>query len=352
MTVKRAVNLLRAACLLHTVSLLMLLSSGSHAVERLTHNQTDTPRYQYSTVLMTTDVEFIVISADQKAAQQAVAEAIAEFERIEALLSEWKPDSEISRLNRLAAQAPQVVSDETFRLLEESLAISRLTSGKFDITFKSAGKLWDFHRAEIPDAAQLQQAASAIDYRRVELDPATHSVRFTSAGTQIGLGGIAKGYAVDRAVQIIRRHGFAEFAVNAGGDLYAVSHGNQKMWQVGVRHPRAADQLLALLPVANAAVTTSGDYERFFDLNGVRYHHILDPATGQPARGSMSVTVLAPRTYLADALATGVFVLGPQAGMALIESLPGVEAMIVDSQGEIHVSAGLSDLQRAPAPGR
>ncbi|WP_370315378.1 FAD:protein FMN transferase [Thalassolituus sp.] len=331
---------------------LCLLAMPGHTAERLQHVSPDNARYQHSEVLMTTDVTFTIITTDDVRAKQAVQQAIAEIRRIEALLSEWQPDSEISRLNRSAATSPQTVSNETYRLLDEARKISEASDGAFDITFKSAGKLWDFRAQTIPSDEALAKAVAAIDYRQVAMKSKDRSIQFLKEGTQIGLGGIAKGYAVDRAVQIIRQSGFEEFAVNAGGDLYAVSQGNQKLWRVGVRNPRDDSALLALLPVANAAVATSGDYERFFIRDGRRYHHIINPHTGMPAEGSMSVTVLAPRTYLADALATAVFVLGPEAGMQMIEEQSGCEAMVVTEDGRILLSTGLNDLQGVPVKGQ
>ncbi|MBL33394.1 MAG: thiamine biosynthesis protein ApbE [Oceanospirillaceae bacterium] len=328
-------------------------------IERLSYaedQQQEKHQVKVSTILMTTDVTFTLMinevdstkrKAEEEKAHNAINSAIGEIQRIEALLSEWQPDSEISQINLYAAEKPVIVSRETYRLLHESLNIAKATQGKFDITFKSAGKLWDFRKKVIPSAAELQQAVSAIDYHKVVLNDEDYSVRFTQPGTRIGLGGIAKGYAVDRAVQIIGHYGFREYSVTAGGDLYAAGDIQQKRWRVGIRHPREKDQLIALLPVANAAVATSGDYERYFEKGGKRYHHIIDPATGQPAQDCMSVTILSPRAYLADALATGVFVLGAQQGMALINSLPDTEAMIIDAAGNISVSAGLNDLQAA-----
>ena len=252
-------------------------------------------------------------------------------------MSEWEPDSEISRINQAAGQQAVVVSTEVFRLISEAVRIADISHGKFDITFKSAGKLWDFRTQVIPTEKQLSDAVSAINYRHIELNPEQRSVFLKHTNTRIGLGGIAKGYAIDRAAQIIRQAGFDVFYINAGGDLYASSgqHG-EKRWQVGIQHPDEAEQLIAMLPVANAAVATSGDYERFFERDGVRYHHIIDPDTGHPARLSRSATVLTSRAYLADALATAVFVLGPERGLALIRQLPEAEAMIIGADGEVY----------------
>ena len=297
------------------------------------------PEFNYSTSLMTTTVDFRILLTSSRQSEEiagkAVKDAISEIERITQVLSEWEPDSEISAINRAAGQAPVNVSDEVFRLIAEAVRLSELSRGKFDITFKSAGQLWDFRARTIPEEGALQRAVKAINYRNVVLDNNHKTVFLKESNTRIGLGGIAKGYAIDRAVQIIRAAGFELFYINAGGDLYASSGIRDKRWKVGIQDPDNSDDLVALLPVANAAVATSGDYERFFEKDGIRYHHIIDPATGEPARLSRSVTVLTSRAYLADALATAVFVLGPDDGLALIRSLPEAEALIIDSTGAI-----------------
>ena len=296
---------------------------------------------------MTTTVDFqILLTSDSysaKAANTAIDSAIEEIKRVTQVFSEWEPNSEISAVNQAAGEKAVPVSPEVFRLISEALRISELSSGKFDITFKSAGKLWDFRKKTIPEAAELKRAAASINYQHVVLDEEKQTVFLTKAGTQIGLGGIAKGYAIDRAVQVIRNAGFEVFYINAGGDLYASSgasikdnaKNSAKRWKVGIQHPDNTDSLIAVLPVANGAVATSGDYERYFEKNGIRYHHIIDPDTGYPANQSRSVTVLTSRAYLADALATAVFVLGPETGVTLIENMPEAEVLIIDKRGEI-----------------
>ncbi|WP_369985635.1 FAD:protein FMN transferase [Thalassolituus sp.] len=296
--------------------------------------------------LMTTTVDFHIAlpntqhttsPAGISSAEGAISAAVEEIERITRLMSEWEPDSEISRMNQAAGQQAVVVSAEVFRLISEAVRIADISHGKFDITFKSAGKLWDFRTQVIPTEKQLSDAVSAINYHHIELNPEQRSVFLKHTNTRIGLGGIAKGYAIDRAAQIIRQAGFDVFYINAGGDLYASSGQHaEKRWQVGIQHPDDAEQLIAMLPVANAAVATSGDYERYFEHDGVRYHHIIDPDTGHPARLSRSATVLTSRAYLADALATAVFVLGPERGLALIHQLPEAEAMIIGADGEVY----------------
>ncbi len=328
---------------------LSLFVNPSYAAERIsgTAENQATPSVNRSTSLMTTTVDFqILLTSDShsaKAANTAIDNAINEIRRVTQVFSEWEPDSEISAVNQAAGEKAVPVSPEVYRLISEALRISELSNGKFDITFKSAGKLWDFRKKTIPEAAALQSAAASINYQHVVLDEEKQTVFLTEARTQIGLGGIAKGYAIDRAVQVIRSAGFDVFYINAGGDLYASSgasnKGNAKnsakRWKVGIQHPDNTESLIAVLPVANGAVATSGDYERYFEKNGIRYHHIIDTDTGYPANLSRSVTVLTSRAYLADALATAVFVLGPEKGKTLIENMPEAEVLIIDKRGEI-----------------
>jgi thiamine biosynthesis lipoprotein len=316
---------------------LVILNNTVVANERIQANDLTQASASRSVGLMSTTVEFNILlppSEPSALAHQAINNAINEIERITAVFSEWEPTSRISEINNKAGKHAVNVEPEVFRLISEALYISELSQGKFDITFKSAGKLWDFRQQLIPDSDALLNAVSAINYKNVELNESKQTIYLKNEQTQIGLGGIAKGYAIDRAAQVIRKAGFEVFYINAGGDLYASSGSQSKRWKVGVQDPDDSNELIALIPIANAAVATSGDYERYFEKDGIRYHHIIDPATGQPARLARSVTIISARAYLADALATAVFVLGPKNGMALIEELEGVEAIIVGADGQ------------------
>ena len=189
----------------------------------------------------------------------------------------------------------------------------------------------------------MREALARVDYRKLVLDPEKRTAFLAEAGMRIGLGAIAKGYAVDRAIEWLERDGFKNLSVNAGGDLAVRGKKNGELWWIGIRDPRREDDFAAVLPVSNASVVTSGDYERFFMHDGKRYCHIIDTRTGFPASSCQSVTILAKPTYFADAFATAVFVLGPERGIALVESLPGVEAMIIDADGRTHLSQGLAE---------
>ncbi len=291
--------------------------------------------------IMGTRVAVELSHEDPLLARQAMAAVMTEMRRIDTGMSPYKPDSELSRLNQQASVAPMPVSGELFELLERSVGFSLLTRGAFDITFASAGFLYDYRHAVRPSAAQLAQAVDAIDYRRLVLNPIDHSVYFTRDGVKIDLGGIGKGHAVDRCIALLQGMGIHDALVTAGGDTRVIGQRWGRPWHIGVRDPRHADKVVAMIPLQDVAVSTSGDYERFFEADGVRYHHIIDPKTGDSARELQSVTVIGRDSTTTDALSTSVFVLGLKAGLALIESLPDIDAVLVDGSGQLHYSSGL-----------
>jgi thiamine biosynthesis lipoprotein len=274
---------------------------------------------------------------------RALIDAVfTEMHRIDELMSSYKPDSELSRVNAGAARAPVAVSDELFGLIGKALSYSDLTHGAFDITYASAGQHYDYRTGKKPDRQQLQEALPAINYRHVKLD-ATHStVSFLRPGVRIDLGGIAKGYAVDRSMAILQKAGIGSALVSAGGDTRVMGKRWEQPWNVGIRDPRDEDGLVSVIPLEDAAISTSGDYERFFEQDGVRYHHILDPATGQSAHEVHSTSIIGINATDTDALSTSVFVMGVKAGLALINSLADYEAIIIDNQGRLHYSDGLA----------
>ncbi len=301
------------------------------------------PAVERDATRMGTEVHIVILTEDRQRADRAIDAALEELQRIEDLMTDWREESPLSAINRAAGQDPVPTSREIVDVLLESVRVSDLTGGKFDATYAGAGRLWDFASAHpaLPDPEAVRAGVARVDYRRMEIDPEACTVFLPEAGMRLGLGGIAKGYAVDRAASMIRSHGFRDFAVKAGGDMVVRGRRDGRLWWIGVRHPRRHDENIAILPVSNVAVSTSGDYERYFDLDGKRYCHILDPDTGWPVDHCQAVTILAKESIRADGLSTGVFVLGPERGMALIESLPDVEGMIIDAQGGIHVSSGL-----------
>jgi thiamine biosynthesis lipoprotein len=272
---------------------------------------------------------------------------MAEMHRIDALMSPFKESSELSRINRDAAHAPVAVCAELFGLIARSIAFSELSGGAFDITYASAGHLYDYRRGIRPDADRLAAAVQAIGYRHLELDRAARTVRFAQAGVRIDLGGFAKGHAVDSAAAILVRHGVRHAAVSAGGDTRLVGDRRGRPWTIGVRDPRRPGRLVALLPLEDVAVSTSGDYERYFDDGAERCHHLIDPRTGRSPHAVRSVTVVAPDGLTSEALSKTVFVLGVERGLRIVGAVPGADAVVVDAAGALHYSAGLLAGDRA-----
>ncbi len=282
---------------------------------------------------------------DMEKANLAKDAVIAEMHRINNTMSPFIPESLLSKINSSAAKAPVTISDELFELIERSIKISEMTKGAFDITFSSVGYLYDYRLKQKPSTEQLEKTLPLINYQSLILDKNNNSIFFSQSGIKIDLGGIAKGLAVDNSINILKDFGVKEASVTAGGDTYVLGDNNGKMWQIGIRHPRAESKLISILPLADAAVSTSGDYERFFIEDGKRYHHILNPETGKSVSSLQSVTIIADNSTLADALSTSVFVLGVKQGLQLVESLNNVSAIIVDNKGKMFYSADLAKLQ-------
>ncbi len=271
----------------------------------------------------------------------AIAVVMDEMRRIDRLMSTYKEESELSRINRLAATEPVDVTPELFALIAKSVEISELTAGAFDITYASAGHLYDFRRKIKPSEEALEAALPAIDYHHVLLDRDKSRIRYLRPGVRIDLGGIAKGHAVDRSIALLQARGIRQAIVSAGGDSRIIGDHRGRPWMVGVRDPQREGQMAAVLPLSDTAISTSGDYERFFEVDGIRYHHIIHPGSGRPASTVRSVTVIGPDSTTMDALSTGIFVMGVRKGLALVESLPTVEAIVIDANGMMHYSSGL-----------
>ncbi len=278
-------------------------------------------------------------------AEQALAAVMSEMRRIDALMSPYKKTSELSLLNKNAHPSAYRVSSELFDLIKKSNRISELTHGAFDITYASVGRYYDYREAHRPADAQMEKALAAIDYRHLVFDNEKQAIRFAHESVYVDLGGIAKGYAVDRCINLLIDLGFSQAMVSAGGDSRIVGDHRGQPWSVGVKNPRDPQAMVAVLPLENTAISTSGDYERYFIEEGVRYHHILDPGTGQSAQSSRSVTILGEEATFTDALSTSVFVLGPAKGLALVNSLPGIDAIIIDGDGKLQFSDDLLQLE-------
>jgi len=291
--------------------------------------------------MMGTEVSVHLWSDDPEVGRLALKEVFSEADRIDRLMSTYKDKSEISKINRHAAESEVVAGNELFGLIRRSLDISVLTRGAFDITYDSVGQHYDFRARQRPDTNLLEAERENIDYRLVILDQAAGTVHFLQQGVRINLGGIAKGYVVERGIDILRHRGIQNAIVTAGGDSRLLGDRRGRPWMVGIRDPRNDGQVAISLPLADEAISTSGDYERYFDEDGVRYHHILQPSTGRPAGGVHSATVFGPDAVITDALSTSVFVMGVERGLTLIGSLPDYESIVIDDEGRVFYSDGL-----------
>lgn len=295
--------------------------------------------------IMGTSVRAEIWHPEDAQARAAVNAVMREMRRIDALMSPYKPDSELSRINSEAAERAVPMGKELRVLIQRSLEISRLTDGAFDITYASVGRFYDYRNKVKPNERVIAAALPAVDFRYVLIDEEASTVSFAHAGVKLDLGGIAKGYAVDNALEILRKLGVRHALVSAGGDTGILGNRFDRPWMVAIQDPRKRDAVVAMLPLQDEALSTSGDYERYFEHDGRRYHHILNPIDGKPAGLVRSVSILGPNVTTTDALSTSVFVLGVDKGMTLIDSLPGIEAIIVDQQGALFYSRGLLNLR-------
>ena len=275
-------------------------------------------------------------------------------------MSTWTEDSEVSKVNAAAGKAPVVVSEETYAVIERAQDVAKKTKGVFDISVGAFKGLWKFDEdldGSVPDPAEVRKRLAKIGYQHIVLDKAKRTVFLKKPGMSITLGGIAKGYAVDKCVKLLHDRGFTSFMVQAGGDMYVAGKKGAAAWVVGIRDPRGVDgSMFASAPVEDHSFSTSGDYERGFVKEGKRYHHILDPRTGQPARATRSVTIRAKDAFTADAWSKVLFILGPKESQKLIarEKLADFEAVWVDDKNEITITKGLQPavtILRRPTPG-
>jgi thiamine biosynthesis lipoprotein len=281
-------------------------------------------------------------SEDRAKGEAAIKSVFDDMKRIDRLMSTWKEDTEISLVNREAGKHPVKIGAELFRLLQESVRYSELTHGAFDITYASVGYLYDFKRGVHPDRKAIDAALPGINWRHMVLDERKLTVSFTRPGMRIDLGGIAKGYSVDRGIEILQKQGITRAMVNAGGDTRIIGDRFGKPWMVGVRDPDHEGKVFLRLPLTDTAFSTSGDYERYFDENGTRFHHIIDPKTGDSARKCRSVTVISGTATRTDALTKSVFIMGPEEGIRFIDTLPDVDAVAVAPDGKVYYSKGLA----------
>ncbi|HEX8027568.1 MAG TPA: FAD:protein FMN transferase [Vicinamibacterales bacterium] len=306
-------------------------TSPPHAVEQ-------------SRVSMGSQLRLVAWSTDEAAAAETFESIFKEFDRLEALLSVWKDNSDVVRLNKNAGVAPVVVSRDTLDVLDAAHEASVWTNGKFDITFGALADVWKFDHDQdntIPARAAIELRLPLVNYEDVQTDRRAGTAFIRKPGMRVHLGGIGKGYAVDRAVAMLKQNGLNDFMIQSGGDLFVSGTNGGKPWKLAIADPRGTHDPFATIEIGDGTFSTSGDYERSFIKDGVRYHHLIDPDRGEPARGSRSVTIVCDRATLADVLSTGVFILGPTEGMALIERLPNVEGVIVTATNQVLISSGL-----------
>lgn len=290
-----------------------------------------------------------VASTDQ-AANRAIDAGFKEVKRLEQLLSTWIPQSELSRVNAAAGVMPIPVSPDTLAVVQRAMQAAEMTGGGFNIAIGPAVEAWNVIDGQrIPTESELDALRPLLDLQAVHVDVRERTIFLKKAGMRIDVGGIGKGYAADQAVEAMRKAGAVAGVVALSGDIKTFGRlPGGKMFPVGIQHPREDGSVLVWIDLEDEAISTAGDYERFFEREGVRYHHILDPRTLQPARSCQSVTVIAKEGVWADGLDTGIFVMGPERGMELVERLPDVEAIIVDRDGHMLVSSGLKSRIRLP----
>ena len=291
--------------------------------------------------LMGTLVGVAVRGHDRDAIEQAIRGVFAEIERLEGILSEWRPDSAVSRVNQSAGRASVRVPVELIEVMEVACDVSRVSDGAFDTTWASLSQFWKLDDPSFrPPAVDVVAAARTfVDYRDVDLDVEAQTLFLRRRGMRLGLGGIAKAYIAERTADLAVASGVRDILIDAGGDVVARGRHGERPWAVGVRDPRSAARLLATIDLNDEVISTSGDYERFIEVDGHRYHHLLDPRTGYPASASRSATVIAPDGALAEALSTALFVLGPP-GLEILSAIAKTSALLVDGAGVAHFTAG------------
>lgn len=276
--------------------------------------------------------------------QKAVDLAFEVIKDIDSRMGVYNNDSEVSQINRLSTAR---VSADTFEVIQKAIDVSRLSNGAFDVTVGPLIDVWGFrNKNHIPSDVELTNALSLVDYRKIRIDRPHLTVKLASQGMKIDLGAIAVGYAVDKAVNVLKDAGVKNALVDGGGEIYALgSPPGKDAWRIGIQHPRRMNDLLGTIELKDMAISTSGDYENYFEVNGKRYCHIMNPKTGKPVEGVMSVTVVANSTVEADALSTALFIMGAEDGMKLAERLGNIECIIVTGSNEkdmkINVSSGL-----------
>jgi len=287
----------------------------------------------------------ITVVGEETTIDEAATIVFDIFQQVDERMSEWKPTSPITKINDQAGVAPVQVPDDVRKVIQQGIELGDLTEGAFDITWASLWRLWDFKTTppNIPDQGEIVRRVDLIDYKQIVIDEEVGTVFLPREGMMIGLGGIAKGYALDQAVAALVEHGVKHFLISAGGQVIVSGQRGDRPWSLGIRDPRGAlEDYFARLPMTGGSISTSGDYERFFIHEGIRYHHILDPRTGMPTRsGLRSVTVIHESAVMADVLSTALMIMGKDDGLGLIDHIDDAEAVLVDDQSQVHLTPGM-----------
>ncbi|WP_421806752.1 FAD:protein FMN transferase [Flagellimonas sp.] len=319
-----------------TCSLCCLLSFGQSRQTDVTVKKT--------LKLMGTRFEITVVAPNEEIGYINIDEAVSEIERIERLISSWDEKSETSLINKNAGIKPVKVSRELFNLIERAIKISEITDGAFDITYASMDQIWKFDGSmdKKPTADQIKNSVAKVGYQKLVLDAENATVFLPEKGMKIGFGAIGKGYAADKAKDLLVSKEVKGGIINASGDLttWGTKVTGEK-WLVGIANPLSKDKVFSWLPVVESSVATSGNYEKYIIIDGEKYSHIIDPRTGYPTKGINSVSIFAKQAELCDALATAVFTMGRDVGLHMINQIDGVEAVIVDSENKVHRSSGI-----------
>ena len=301
--------------------------------------------YQRKLILMGSRFDITVVENDSAKANEYIDMAIGEISRIEKLISSWDKNSETSLVNNNAGIKEVKVGDDLFNLVQTSLIVSEITDGAFDISYASMDRIWKFDGSmkTMPSNAEIKKSVARVGYENIIVDELKQTIFLKNKGMKIGFGGVGKGYAADKAKQLLISKGVKAGIINASGDMNTWgTQPNGDQWNVAITNPMNKNVAFALLPISNSAVVTSGNYEKFVNFNGKRYSHIINPKTGYPASGIISVSVFAESAQLADALATAIFIMGTDVGLDRINQLPNIECIIIDDKGNIHNSKNIN----------
>ena len=320
---------------MRNVTLIFLLTS-IFAFGQVTHKR--------KLYMLGSPFEMTVVAKDTIQGNIYIDMAVAEVKRIENLISDWIPTTQISQVSKNSGIQPIKVDKEVYDLVERAIKVSQLTSGAFDISYASMDKIWKFDGSmkAMPTPEAIKQSVARIGYQKIVLDAKAQTIYLKEKGMKLGLGGIGQGYIADKIKDLLLSKGCTSGIVNVSGDINAWGYQTTgKPWTVAIVNPMNKNKVFATFPLENSSVETSGSYEKFVVFDGKRYSHIIDPRTGYPAQGVVSVSVFAKQTEIADALATGIFVLGVDVGLNLVNQLKGIGCIIVDDKGEIHTSKNI-----------